>query len=301
MPLDDRLREGLQEIANEVEPDVEHAMARTLAARPRGPIRRAGMVFAYVAVVGLAIVAVGLATSSLLDRDRVGSSSSPSAEASSAVPSASANRCPQPQGGSCVGALGPGPHRSVEFIPPINYRIPDDAAVAWDNPEDLPGTFTLHPAGPDTDAIFLFRDVRVLTEGCEPTFDDTVGNSAAELAEWMTSNPGITSTPAEPVSKGGLRGVLLDIAASGTYTTVCGDDRGIYPDGLPILPLFAGAGSGDLTWFIGGDERMRLYLMDMPGGGNIVISIDAIGGDFETLLEVTQKVIDSITFDENYY
>ena len=93
----------------------------------------------------------------------------------------------------------------------------------------------------------------------------------------------------------------MDIAASGTYTTVCPNDRGTYPEGLPILPLFAGAGSGDLTWFVAGDERMRLYLLDMPGGGNIVISIDAIGGDFETLLEVTEPVIDSITFDEDYY
>ena len=198
MPLDDRLREGLREIANEVEPDVEHAMAITLASRQRGPIRRAGMLVAYVAVVGLAFVAVGLATSSLLNRDGVGSGSSPSAEAGSAVPSASANRCPNPQGGNCVGALGPGLHRSVEFIPPLNYRIPDDAAVAWDNPEDLPGTFTLHPAGPDTDAIFLFRDVRVLTEGCDPRLDESVGNSAAEIAAWMTANPGITSTPVEP-------------------------------------------------------------------------------------------------------
>ena len=301
MPLDDRLREGLREIANEVEPDVERAMALALAARPRGPIRRAGIVFAYVAVVGLAIVAVGLATSSVLDRDRVGTSSSPSAEAGSAVPSASANRCPYPHGGNCVGALGPGPHRSLEFIPPINYRIPDDPAVAWDNPEDLPGTFTLHPAGPDTDAIFLFRDVRVLTEGCDPRLDESVGNTAAEIAAWMTANPGITSTPVEPARLGGLRGVLLDIAASGTYTTVCPNDRGTYPEGLPMLPLFAGAGSGDLTWFVAGDERMRLYLLDMPGGGNIVISIDAIGGDFQTLLEVTQPVIDSITFDEDYY
>ena len=170
-----------------------------------------------------------------------------------------------------------------------------------DNPEDLPGTFTLHPAGPDTDAIFFFRDVRVLTEGCEPHFDETVGNTAAEIAAWMTSNPGITSTPTELVSHGGLRGVLLDIGASGTYTTVCPNDLGTYPDGLPILPLFAGAGSGDLTWFIGGDERMRLYLLDMPGGGNIVISIDAIGSDFETLLEVTQRVLDGITFDPKYY
>jgi hypothetical protein len=301
MPPDDRLREGLQAIANEVEPDVERAMARALAARPRGPIRRAGTLFAYVAAVGLAIVAVGLATSSLLDRDRVGSSSPPSADAGSADPTASANRCPRPEGGSCVGGVGPGQHRSLEFIPPLDYRIPDDATVAWDNPEDLPGTFTLHPAGPVTDAIFVFRDVRVLTEGCDPHLDESVGNTAAEIAAWITANSGITSTPVEPATLGGLRGVLLDIAASGTYTTVCPNDEATYPGGTPILPLFAGAGSGNLTWFIGGDERMRLYLLDMPGGGNIVISIDTIGGDFEALLEVSQPVLDSIIFDESYY
>ncbi len=132
-------------------------------------------------------------------------------------------------------------------------------------------------------------------------FDDTLGNTAAEIAAWMTANPGITSTPAEPVTISGLRGVLLDISASGTYTTVCPKDQLTYPDELPILPLFAGAGSGDLTWFIGGDERIRLYLLDMPGGGNLVIGVDAIGGDFDALLEVCQPVIDSITFDEDYY
>ena len=93
----------------------------------------------------------------------------------------------------------------------------------------------------------------------------------------------------------------LDIAASGTYTTTCPNDNRTYPDGLPILPLFAGAGSGDLTWFIGGDERIRLYLLDMPGGGNVVIGIDAIHTDFETLLETTQRVLNSITFDPGYF
>jgi hypothetical protein len=117
----------------------------------------------------------------------------------------------------------------------------------------------------------------------------------------MEGNPGLITTNVQPVTHGGLRGVLLDIAASGTYTTVCPNDNKTYPAGLPILPLFAGAGSGDLTWWIGGDERIRLYLLDMPGGGNVVIGIDAIHTDFETLLEVTQRVLDGITFDENYY
>lgn len=296
MPLDDRLRAGLRQIADEVDPDVEHGIRLAMGSRPPSPIRRAGTLLAYAAAVGLGIAVVGLGASSLLDR---GTDPSPTASAETSSPSP--NACPNPDGGTCAGLLVAGPHRSEQFIPPIEYIIPPDSPVAWDNPEDHPGTFTLHPAGPDTDAIFLFRDVRVLTEGCTPTFDPAVGNTAAEIAAWMTANPGITSTLAEPVTHGGLRGVLLDIAASGTYTTVCPDEPSGYPAGLPVLPLFAGAGSGDLTWYVGGDERMRLYLLDMPGGGNIVISIDAIAGDFETLLEVTQRVLDGVTFDENYY
>ena len=301
MPLDDRLREGLRRIADEVDPDVEQGMRRAMSTRTPSPIRRAGRVVAFAAAMGLGIAVVGLGTFSLLNR--VGTQPSPTAsvEASPASPTASANACPNPDGGSCAGSLEPGPHRSVEFIPPITYGIREDAPVAWDNPEDLPGTFILHPTGPETDAIFFFRDVRVLMAGCNPQFDETVGNEAAAIAAWMTTNSGLTATPPLTVYLGGLKGVQLDIAASGTYTTVCPNDRGTYPDGLPILPLFAGAGSGDLTWFIGGDERMRLYLLDMPGGGNIVISIDAIAGDFDTLLEVTQPVINTIGFDPDYY
>jgi hypothetical protein len=298
MPIDDRLRDGLRRIADEVDPDLERGFQRATSARPPSPIRRAGKVLAYAAAAGLGIAVIGLGASSLVDR--FGTSPTPGGSVESASPSA--NVCSDPQLPTCAGPLEPGAHRSQLFIPPIDYYIiPLDSPVAWDNPEDRPGTFTLHPAGPDTDAIFFFRDVGILTEGCNPVFDEAVGNTAVEIADWMEGNPGLITTNVQPVTKGGLRGVLLDIAASGTYTTVCPNDNDTYPAGLPILPLFAGAGSGDLTWWVGGDERIRLYLLDMPGGGNIVIGIDAINTDFETLLEVTQRVLDGITFDPNYY
>lgn len=299
MPIDDRLRDGLRRIADEVDPDLERGFQRATSARPPSSTRRAGRVLAYAAAAGLAIAVIGLGASSLVDR--FGTSPTPGGSAESASPSA--NACSDPRFPTCAGPLEPGSHRSGLFIPPIDYIIPLASPVAWDNPEDRPGTYTLHPAGPDTDAIFFFRDVRVLTEGCSPGIfvDESVGSTAAEIAGWMEANPGLIATNVRPVTHGGLRGVLLDIAASGTFTTVCPNDDKTYPAGLPILPLFTGAGSGDLTWFIGGDERMRLYLLDMPGGGNLVISIDAIGGDFEALLDVTQRVVDGITFDEDYY
>jgi hypothetical protein len=288
MPLDDRLRAALQEIADEIDPDVDRRMRRILATPSHSRMRRATAALAYAAAFGLAIAVV--AAPSILNR--LGSAGSAAA---------SPTACGDADLRVCAGPLEPGAHRSQLFIPPIDFIIPVDSSVAWDSPEDRPGTYTLHPAGPETDAIFFFRDVRVLTRGCNPVFDDNVGNTATEIAAWLTANSGITATPAEPVRISGLRGVLVDIAVSGTYTMVCPNDELSYPEGLPILPLFAGSGAGEVTWFIGGDERIRLYVLDMPGGGNVVIGIDAIGGDFDALLEVSQPVIDSIVFDEDYY
>ena len=297
MPLDDRLRSGLRRIAEEVDPDLERGFQRATSARPPSPIRRAGRVVAFAAAAGLGIAVIGLGASSLVDR--FGAEPSPSGSAETSAPPA--NACSDPELPTCAGPLEPGAHRSRLFIPPIDYIIPLDSPVAWDNPEDRPGTFTLHPAGPDTDAIFFFRDVRVLTGECNPMFNEGVGNTAHEIADWMEANPGLIVNNRQPATHGGLRGVLLDVSASGTYTTLCPEESRGYPAGVPIVPLFAGAGSGELTWYVGGDEQMRLYLLDMPGGGNLVISIDAMTGDFETLLEVTQRVLGGITFDEAYY
>jgi hypothetical protein len=295
MPFDDRLRIGLARIADELDPDVERRLQRVTSAHPPSPVRRAGRLLAYAAAVGVGMAVIGLGAPPLLDRiGTPGSGSSPSG-------SPPTHACADPAFPTCAGPLEPGAHRSRLFIPPVDYVIPLDSPVAWDNPEDRPGTFTLHPAGPDTDAIFFFRDVRVITEGCFPRFDETVGSTAAEIADWLEGNPGLIATDAQPVTLGGLRGVLLDIAASGTYTTVCPSDGDTYPEDLPVLPLFGGAGSGDLTWFVGGDERIRLYLLDMPGGGTVTIGIDAIDTDFEKLLRVTQRVLAGITFDKAYY
>jgi hypothetical protein len=297
MPLDDRLNSGLRRIAGEVDPDVEGGLQRVTAARPPSPARRAGALLAYAAAALLGIAVISFGASAV--GNPFGASPTPGGSGEPASPASTA--CSDPAVPTCAGPLEPGAHRSSLFIPPIDYVIPPDSPVAWDNPEDRPGVFRLHPAGPKSDAIDFFRDVRVFTEGCHPQFDDTVGNTAADIAAWMQGNPALTVTNTRAVIQGGLWGVQLDLAASGSYTTVCPNSGEPYAEGLPIVPLFGGAGSGDLAWFVGGEERLRFYLLDLPGGGNLVISIDAIGGDFETLIETTQPVLNSVTFDESYY
>lgn len=298
MPLDDRLRSGLRRIADEVDPDVERGFQRATSGLPRSPGRRAGTLLAYAAAAGLGIAVIGLGASSLLDR--FGTAASPAGSAETSSPSGTA--CRDPQLPTCAGPLQPGAHRSEAFIPPMDYIIPLDSEIAWDNPEDRPGTFTLHPAGPQTDAIFFFRDVRVVTADCGPKIDETVGNRGADIAAWMEADANLTTGAPRTVNVGGLEGVELDIAASGAYTDQCAGIPGDpYPDGMPIVPLFTGLRSGEVRWFVGGDEQIRLYLLEMPGGGNLVIAVNAIASDFASLLGLAQPVINSIRFDPDYY
>ena len=246
MPLDDRLRAGLRRIADEVDPDVERAFQRATSGRPRPRVRQAGTILSYAAVAGLGIAVIGLGASTLVNRFGTAETSSPSA-----------NLCSDPDLPTCAGPLEPGVHRSGLFVPPIDYIIPIDSPVAWDNPEDRPGTFTLHPEGPETDAIFFFRDVGVLTAACNPRIDEAVGNEAADIATWMVANPNLTATAPEAVTVRWPRGRGARHQRIGRLHDRLWNDRGsVYPAGLPIVPLFAGAGSGDLTWFVGGTERI---------------------------------------------
>jgi hypothetical protein len=69
------------------------------------------------------------------------------------------------------------------------------------------------------------------------------------------------------------------------------------------VPLFWGsdADSG-LEWSVGPGAKSRFYILSMPGGGNILIDIAAYpDSEFDALREAAIPVIESITFDPNYY
>jgi len=68
MPIDDRLRDGLRRIADEVDPDVERGLQRATSARAPSPVSRAGTVLAYAAAAVLGIAVIGVGASSLVDR-----------------------------------------------------------------------------------------------------------------------------------------------------------------------------------------------------------------------------------------
>ncbi len=66
--------------------------------------------------------------------------------------------------------------------------------------------------------------------------------------------------------------------------------------GLPTVPLFVDP-AGGLRWVVAGSERLRLSLLDVPGGGTVVVDIDAFDGSLmEGLLPVAAPIVGSFSF-----
>jgi hypothetical protein len=123
--------------------------------------------------------------------------------------------------------------------------------------------------------------------GCEPG-RAPAGGDADALARSIRSNPDLEATAPEAVSIGGLDALRMDVVAA--------------PGTSDCMPLALAENVGLLP-----TDRMRLYLLDLPGGSARVLAIATIARDpygeadvperqFERLLDETTPIVDSFDF-----
>ena len=192
---------------------------------------------------------------------------------------------------ACFGPLEEGTYTSQRFEPALTFTVP----VGWNNPYDTRSSFDLWTPGwsdgwedPDDRVIYLFdhpglslfRDVRP-REGCSDGVYATVGTSAIEVATWVAAHPGIAAGPPSPVEIGGLSGYQLDVSIADTWQS-CPIDGA-----QATVPLF------DQLSLIEhpGYATMRLIVLDLPDGGNVLISIDG------NQVDAAMPVVRSFAFD----
>ncbi len=190
----------------------------------------------------------------------------------------------------CFGPLDEGTYTSQRFEPALTFIVP----AGWNNPWDTRGSFELWTPGwsdgwddPDDPGIYLLdhpgitlvRDPRP-DEGCSGHVDATVGTSAIEVATWVANHPAIAAGAPSPVEVGGLTGYQLDVSIADTWRESC-------PDGPAAVWLFDDVYLREYPGF----ATMRLILLDLPDGGNVLIAID------EDRLDIAMPVVRSFTFD----
>jgi hypothetical protein len=209
-----------------------------------------------------------------------------SATVIAACGSAGVTRAPS---GSPPAALVPGTYASSAFRPTLTFTVPG----GWDKAADDPTYLQLRPAGSELVGIYLFRDPAAASQdlSCPAIAEPGVGGTSSELAAWIRGRPGLVVSNPKLVSVGGLRGVEIDLGIIEGWTPSCP-----FADGTPTVPLFVGA-NGEFRWVVAGTERLRLDLLDIPGGGTLVVDIDAFDGTLmDALLTTTTPIVRSFGF-----
>lgn len=194
-----------------------------------------------------------------------------------------------PQASPAVPALPPGTYTSKVFKPQVTFTVP----AGWALLTDSATYFQLTPAGSDVVGIHLFRDPLAASQdpACPDTPEPGVGRTALELSAWIRERPGLTVSAPKIVTVGGLRGTELELAIADGWTASCP-----FANGLPTVPLFVGS-DGEYRWVVVGSERLRLDLLDVPGGGTLVVDADAFEGSlYDDLIAAATPIVGSLRF-----
>jgi hypothetical protein len=214
-----------------------------------------------------------------------------------ARPSATGGSACPPVRGTCRGDLAAGTYTSATFRRTITYTVPQ----GWTNRIDLPRAFELaRIADPvenfyGSNAIDVMLDVGAAAQNCDESLEPGVGRSADQLARWVAGLPGVQASQPRPVTVGGWSGSVVDVSFVATWTKTCpfADE--------PVVPL---ALTGDpaqfhpARTFIARGISQRLFFLDAPNGGNVLITVLDIpeGIGLADYVAIATPIIDSIRF-----
>jgi hypothetical protein len=185
--------------------------------------------------------------------------------------------------------LPAGTHTSATFRPAVTYTVP----AGWTNPVDSPYYYRIQPVATDVVGIHVFRDAVAASQAqdCPTTPEPGVGTTAAELVAWFGERPGLVVSDPVAVTTGGMRGFVVDISILEGWLASCP-----YAEGVPTVPLLVGQEPG-FRWTVAGSERLRMYVLDVPGGGTVIIDLDDFAGDlFEDFVEEASPIVASMQF-----
>ena len=173
---------------------------------------------------------------------------------------------------NCLGAVDAGTYSSQFFDPfvatggswmprfgALTWTVPD----GWINVEDWPAFFQLRPADAEDGRWSSSPRTWSISDQAEPCAevqDPTIGTTAADIATWLSTAPGVVATDPQPVTIGGLDGFRIDICLDPAWTEPCpwSEDR-------PVRTLFVdrsdGRGISRGSWSAG--TKVRQYFLDV--------------------------------------
>lgn len=186
-------------------------------------------------------------------------------------------------------ALPAGTHTTAAFQPATTYTVGTGWAVAT----DTASYFNLVPVTDPNNSVHLFHNPQALSQApdCPTAAQPGVGTTSLDLVTWIRSLKGLSVSQPALATLDGLPATSIDVSIAAGWTQSCP-----FANGIPTVPLFYGKDAG-LRWVVAVPERLRLYFVDVPGQGTVVVDLDSFDGTgFEALIASASPIVKSLKF-----
>src|SRR5829696_1619936 len=179
-------------------------------------------------------------------------------------------------------ALSPGEYHSVEFKPPLSFKV----GKGWENAAEQLSEFILLGYEGGTGVNYLsFANVKEVSKpGKLATVD-----APKDLVGWLQHHPYLKTSKPQPVTVGGVKGVQLEVLVEvpKDYAVDPECDPG---ECLNIAPL---SNDQESAIFMAVNKRKVIVLEDVKGD-TVMIWYAAPPDEFDEFAPEAQKVVDSV-------
>jgi hypothetical protein len=216
----------------------------------------------------------------------------------------------------CITQLSPGRHDAIGFRPfggsgSASYAVPAGWAVTylpptWQN-DTASSIFDLRRQSDGSSPISIWSNVvptawRPIANSSPPSCEDAavgVAKTPQAVATWLATVPGVVASAPEPITIGGLAGVMVDLSLSPGWTMHCGSysTEGDPPssplyDSEPVVIFSLAAGS---TVTLDPGAQTRAIMLDANGQILLVVISDQSSAWDATLAE-TMPIASGLEF-----
>jgi hypothetical protein len=171
--------------------------------------------------------------------------------------------------------------RSVGFEAPFTYTLP----AGWTLGSDGERYFGFE--GPGSAHLMALSSVVPARSDCSDRPMPGVGTSSDAMTRWLARHPALDTTGPINITLGAASGRWLDVRLAEDWERSC-------PDGLTLV---TGRPEGEESWEIYPNERIRLYVLDVPSGDTVTIVTGNVRERiFHEVIDEAVPVVESFEF-----
>jgi hypothetical protein len=171
---------------------------------------------------------------------------------------------------------------SDTFKAPFSYTLPPGWTI-----EDGARYFKFDMADTPGAHFYVLSSVVAAKSDCSNRPKRGVGTSSDAMTSWLSTHPALDATTPRPVTLGAAMGSYVDVQLAADWNMTC-------PNGLALVTR---APDGPQGWGIGTQEKIRFYVLDLPGGDTVTVVVEApFASAFQDVIDQAAPVVESFNF-----